>query len=1273
MNYKKILSKEYIESIKNKTKVEDGGESFSIDFHQHELKIQKIIKDFFESNLKEEIIEERENNILELQGHDILIKNDLLQNIKNVNINVINRLINKYPELDENSIQEKFLNDFIYKFDKIGNDNIKLYSLIFDLSKKEVEFTLKNGEIIIEKYQVLDLVNYNNNIFKIVQEKKLIYKNKVEYIDFAEYIGGIPIYGIEVKTPKTGLNAALKDMNSKPTYGFFIAMIGTNGTDTFINSSKISKQYFLWENYGDNNEITNIGLYDISKELLFQKNNAMFYVHQCIFEVNEKEQNKYLKNLRVQQYFVSKKINIDFNKMRIDRKNKIFKPYSKYFKHHTRTGKSLTFKSISSLVFNQYTDLFDKIIFFTHDVSSVLKSVLNEYGKETFNGKEIEKIESKKEYIKTLLDKNNKGMYIVNMQKIPQETIKNIDDRYNVLILIDEVHTHQKGDMAKLREKHFPNASIISATATPVMSKVQKKIIKNNLFNKNQIEPTREEIENIYNNSIIDQTAELQGEKLDEMTPSEAEKLKLIVPLVVSKIKYNVKIVNKFEELEKITNKQLLTKFLNKEENLESILQNIIYSYIEEQKILKKEFDIKNKDNKEKYKNFINLPEYDIFLNIDKKEFESYLNDKKMNIELDGDILPILFSELKQRYKEYEQKNKNKIEKKLKKDFKLSMLDTKLNIITTEIKNMQENLKDKYIPKSFWVVGSIAEAMQILIKIKEKIRIEKSNENKDNNIKFDDKQNIYKNIRFAVDISDFNNMNDEDLDELKEIYGENYQPEDINGKIITAQNNSKETDIIGDFESLDNGSVDVLILVKKRMMGYDNANLTMVFIDRVIQDVKEMLQISTRGTTKMQNKDAGYMIDLTLEPDNIETFQNTYALYDNADLKKVILDDLYLEKVYNSIEKNILSIQNLFKKRNNNKIKELSQNNILWYSDELIQLYNKEKNDNFVKSEFLYYMKELNKNMKDLISPKYQFLKDNKEYLYNQYEILLDINSYLYKHILNKNNLLTVEKNTVNYTVEEVKLLIEDIFSIFNKTIDNSISKIEDLINNKNSNYSKENKTISKEDEKIITNLKNEKIYKKVASLKRDEFHLRDNKVFSYFENLIEKIGNRTITEEEYQKMENIIDNQLNDIKTNIKNNYNNIAEYYILDTQLLKLYEKDFEKYDNKFFKFVINEMAKHLANEIIISINKHNDLKDDILIEQIIKDLNLSSWEYLKNIIGIENLKQLKFENEKNWLSLDDGYKKIFDLSNNNNFKLTYIYQIIQRILTKDEYYGI
>lgn len=136
-------------------------------------------------------------------------------------------------------------------------------------------------------------------------------------------------------------------------------------------------------------------------------------------------------------------------------------------KHAQRSGKSITILSLVNLLATKYPTLFSKVYIFVPDLTilSVLKKA---FGKQAIpgTGKPLQVIDKIKNYEKTI-ERQEKGLtvYLMNIQKSRIEN-KTYPDN-DVLILIDEVHTHQNGLGAESRDINFPLASYVSFTATP--------------------------------------------------------------------------------------------------------------------------------------------------------------------------------------------------------------------------------------------------------------------------------------------------------------------------------------------------------------------------------------------------------------------------------------------------------------------------------------------------------------------------------------------------------------------------------------------------------------------------------------------------------------------------------------------------------------------------------------------------------------------------------------------------------------------------------------
>jgi hypothetical protein len=386
------------------------------------------------------------------------------------------------------------------------------------------------------------------------------------------------------------------------------------------------------------------------------------------------EDNDFLKNARIQQYMTAKKV---YEKMQ--RKTGGFK---NHFQHHTRTGKSFTFKIISKIAYKKMNHIYKKCIFFTHDVGSVMPSVMREFKNLNFPSGDgtygdIKRIEKRKDYKRILESNSIFGMYIANMQII-EETDSVIDNTDEVLIFIDEVHTHQKTNegtnkekktMADLRKIHFPKATVISATASPLVK--EEKNTKG---------------ETTYRNI----TSELYGKCIDKVTPSDAIKLNLVTKLNYEKINYRSQgindLISKLDDNEKIEEESIIKNLIK---NINILIKNAREEYLNKKKIslsvLNEYNAIKiNKDNYEKVQE----------LNPFKKDSKEYVEMDEILFYLQSVIdkdLKVIASELKPRFRQ---------------NLWLSTLKEKIeHVVINEIIQQRAECQPVFTPKFFYVVS----------------------------------------------------------------------------------------------------------------------------------------------------------------------------------------------------------------------------------------------------------------------------------------------------------------------------------------------------------------------------------------------------------------------------------------------------------------------------------------------------------------------------------------------------------------------------------------
>lgn len=783
-----------------------------------EKRIQDIFTNYFEHNLKISIIEESFDNLPELQKHSYI----LIDQLKNALLKCNEQLFKNYSHFSKNELLELLLNDFLERFK--NSSNVDRHKLYFEINSKLITLKDKNNNQKQEYYNVLDLNTYSNNKITIIKEKKIVDEHilkESELPDFAYYINGLPFIAIEIKTPETGIYAAIKDYNNKYSYKQFLLCLGTDGNKVFLSSNHSSLDIFLWQNYGKKE--TKGGIKDICKELLFNINNFMFYCQFCIMPLY-KNNTITLRNARIQQYIVAKEYYSNFSKLLAKRNEKKPIMFKNYFKHHTRSGKSFTFNIILNILGKGYTHqgkldkLYNKIYIITHDLV-VKDNLRKEFGNYYFGDfANVIEINNKQQY-KDSIKNNKKGIYLLNIQKteLEKEDIssflttltddnkeikqikindKDVYQKDDVLFLIDEIHTHQnlKGGFAYVRNKLFPNASYITTTATPIVDEKLK----------------------------LDITSEYFGERIDDFKASDAIRLEIVVPLMYQKYLWTIK------NNDTASIKNIKTQIQTMDDFLKQITTNSIIggnidkvgffkdydsSYIEKNIITKllENLTIQKLFKKPTKENLIEIL-------IENYKIETI--DRKIITKVDDKIITIYGKEnidvLIQEFETLKKEEVLKLYKQTKEEimygFSRDLIPYKLNLITQDVSFLKTETKD-FNPKFFWVVEDIKTGLAILTYIKEQTK---------------DNQNVYNNVRFALDVSSID-LNNIDSDDKKYLSENEIKLKDINGNYVVGDKP------ITDFESDKQGAIDILIIVGKYLMGYDLDKLLKVYLDTKIK------------------------------------------------------------------------------------------------------------------------------------------------------------------------------------------------------------------------------------------------------------------------------------------------------------------------------------------------------------------------------------------------------------------------------------------------------
>ena len=125
----------------------------------------------------------------------------------------------------------------------------------------------------------------------------------------------------------------------------------------------------------------------------------------------------------------------------------------------------------------------------------------------------------------------------------------------------------------------------------------------------------------------------------------------------------------------------------------------------------------------------------------------------------------------------------------------------------------------------------------------------------------DHERNVYRGLRFGLDVANFGHGNDT---------LEKYNPGVIDPKAIKARLESNDPDT----------RIDVLLAVGKYTKGYDNPHLCLVALLKTVREPSLINQIYTRPATRCDGKPSGVCLDLALGNGNVRAWQHSLDLYD---------------------------------------------------------------------------------------------------------------------------------------------------------------------------------------------------------------------------------------------------------------------------------------------------------------------------------------------------------------------------------------------------------
>lgn len=328
---------------------------------------------------------------------------------------------------------------------------------------------LRNGVDVVDaetrrtkNFKLVDFDNVDNNHFVITNQ--MYFAGNAENIipDILVFLNGIPVVDIEAKSPTAsdqvdytkGIGQIRRyEKNARNLFVPNCFNIATDGLKTVYGATGSPEQYFLeWKDaelenqYGGRLEATLVAL-------LAGKNLLDIIQNFIVFEKTEDGEIK--KIARYQQLRATNKI-LDRVTGGKEKRGLVW--------HTQGSGKSLT------MFFSAWKLRYEKSLENPKVFVLVDRVDLDDQIYETFincGGKNVERITSRDELLK-VINSQDAGIFISTIHKF-DENIKDVkNEASNIIVLIDEAHRTQYGNLGMYLRHSLPNASLIGFTGTPV-------------------------------------------------------------------------------------------------------------------------------------------------------------------------------------------------------------------------------------------------------------------------------------------------------------------------------------------------------------------------------------------------------------------------------------------------------------------------------------------------------------------------------------------------------------------------------------------------------------------------------------------------------------------------------------------------------------------------------------------------------------------------------------------------------------------------------------
>lgn len=431
--------------------------------------------DSYQSEL---VLEKEFIKMLEEQGYDYIQIHDSSTLINNLRKQL--ELLNKYNFTD--SEWERFFNDnicnnndgIVEKTKKIQEDNIQVL--------KRDDGTSKNITLIDKKC-------IHNNRLQVInqyEENDGSYKNRY---DVTILVNGFPLVHIELKRRGVALKEAFNQINryqresfwaGSGLYEYIQIFVISNGTSTKYysnttrenhvkeknstrNKSKKTSNSFEFTSYwSDSNNKIIPDLVDFTRTFFAKHTILNVLTKYCVFTSENM-----LLVMRPYQIVATEKI---LNRIEVSTNYKKMGTIEAggYIWHTTGSGKTLTSFKTAQLATN--LEYIDKVLFVVDrkDLDYQTMKEYDRFQKGAANGNRSTKILQKQ------LEDDTSRIIVTTIQKLSEFVKRNKNHpayQKHLVLIFDECHRSQFGDMHQMIVKNFKNYHLFGFTGTPIFAK----------------------------------------------------------------------------------------------------------------------------------------------------------------------------------------------------------------------------------------------------------------------------------------------------------------------------------------------------------------------------------------------------------------------------------------------------------------------------------------------------------------------------------------------------------------------------------------------------------------------------------------------------------------------------------------------------------------------------------------------------------------------------------------------------------------------------------